>query len=133
MALRKVYFGTHGPYYYDDADLIDDPDLPPDFAGETRYAISTDGQILAQGTPTENEEVVRLEDLGGVVFVIAESRIASALLTALNARRDLEALRANLNILIDSRIGVATSAASNIRRELKVLEDSSILKVQVFS
>ncbi len=43
MALRKIYFGSLGPFVYDDTDLINDYD--GDFAGQFRGAIVTDGNI----------------------------------------------------------------------------------------
>lgn len=44
MAIKKVYIGSIGPFLYDDADLVDDPD--GDFPGETQRAVLTDGTIL---------------------------------------------------------------------------------------
>lgn len=61
MAEKKYYVGTHGPYFYDDADDIDDPD--GDFSGEKRRGITTDGQIKVDTKPGDNKEIVRMEDL----------------------------------------------------------------------
>ena len=41
MAQRKFYIGSHGPYYYDDADLINDQD--GDFPGLFQSALTWDG------------------------------------------------------------------------------------------
>ena len=44
MARRKIYFGSLGPFIYDDEDLINDQD--GDFPGLTRKAIATDGDFF---------------------------------------------------------------------------------------
>lgn len=62
MAERKVYIGSVGPFLYDDAELVDDPD--GDWAGETQEAFITDGQGKVGTTPSEDHHIVRLEDLG---------------------------------------------------------------------
>lgn len=61
MAWRKVYYGTVGPFYYDDAVAVDDPD--GDFPGVNQYAVVTDGSMRAATAPTHGHDVVRLEDL----------------------------------------------------------------------
>ena len=43
MAKKKVYIGSVGPFVYDDANLINDPD--GDFPGEFQRAITSDGSI----------------------------------------------------------------------------------------
>ena len=63
MADRKYYVGSHGPYYYDDADPIDDPD--GDFLGETRHGLSVQGQILVETGPTQPEHAIRQGDMPG--------------------------------------------------------------------
>jgi len=62
LALRKVYFGSIGPFVYDDALPINDPD--GDFAGEDHKAMTTDGQLHVDEAPAADEEVIRLVDLG---------------------------------------------------------------------
>jgi hypothetical protein len=44
LALKKVYFGSVGPFVYDDTVSINDPD--GDFAGEDHHAITTDGGMI---------------------------------------------------------------------------------------
>jgi len=61
MTEKKIYIGTHGPYYYDDADAVDDPD--GDFSGEHRRGFVSQGSILVGEAPTLDSEVVRLVDL----------------------------------------------------------------------
>jgi len=98
MAVRKIMLGSVGPFYYDDADTIDDPD--GDFAGEDQRALATDGQILIESPPVVGEETVRLDDMGGLVNVLTESKAGAAYLAALNARRDIDRLEANLIIKV---------------------------------
>lgn len=43
MAIRKVYIGSIGPFLYDDAEPINDPD--GDFLGENYHGLITDGAI----------------------------------------------------------------------------------------
>jgi len=61
MATQKVYFGSVGPFLYDDADPIDD--YYGDFAGEDRNALTTGGQLLVEGAPTNLSHIIRLQDL----------------------------------------------------------------------
>jgi len=61
MARKKYYIGSRGPFFYDDATPIDDPD--GDFAGEDNCALVTDGQALIGQAPVNPNEVVRLGDL----------------------------------------------------------------------
>lgn len=61
MALRKVYFGSVGPFVYDDAVPVNDPD--GDFAGEDHKSITTDGQLCVEQAPAADGEVLRLIDL----------------------------------------------------------------------
>ena len=50
MAEKKVYLGSEGPFLYDDAELVDDPDS--DWAGEAVRALLTDGDVKVTGTHT---------------------------------------------------------------------------------
>ena len=61
MAKKKYYIGSTGPFLYDDAKAIDDPD--GDFAGENNRALVTDGQLIVGQAPTDSDEVVRLGDM----------------------------------------------------------------------
>jgi len=62
LALKKVYFGSLGPFVYDDTVPVNDPD--GDFAGEDHKAMTTDGQLRVEQGPVADEEVLRLVDLG---------------------------------------------------------------------
>ena len=61
MALQKIYIGSVGPFLYEDTDPINDVDS--DFAGEDRNALTTGGQLLIEGAPTNLNHIVRLQDL----------------------------------------------------------------------
>jgi hypothetical protein len=61
MAEQKIYIGSLGPFLYDDNVLIDDVD--GDFAGEDYTALTTGGQMLVEGVPTNPNHVVRQQDL----------------------------------------------------------------------
>jgi len=79
MATKKVFIGSVGPFLYDDTSAIDDVD--GDFAGELLRALTTDGQMLLESTPTDPEEVVRLVDLStiGLQYPIALDSMRSGL------------------------------------------------------
>lgn len=47
MTIRKAYIGSLGPFYYDDAEAINDPD--GDFAGENQRGLTTDGEASFNG------------------------------------------------------------------------------------
>jgi hypothetical protein len=61
MAEQKIYIGSLGPFLYDDDVLIDDVD--GDFIGEDYAALTTGGQMLVEGAPTNPNHVIRLQDL----------------------------------------------------------------------
>ena len=61
MAERKLYVGSVGPFLYDDATAIDDPE--GDFAGEDHCGVVTDGQLLVATAPSNNHHVLRLGDI----------------------------------------------------------------------
>jgi hypothetical protein len=65
MALQKVFIGSVGPFLYEDTDPINDVD--GDFAGEDRCALVTSGQLFVEGAPTNPNNIVRLQDLAGVL------------------------------------------------------------------
>ena len=48
MTTRKIYTGGNGPYLFDDTNLVNDQD--GDFAGQTRDAIVTDGDLTTDGS-----------------------------------------------------------------------------------
>ena len=61
MAEKKIYIGSQGPFLYDDADDVDDPD--GDFAGQTQRAIVADQQLFIGVAPASTGEVVRWDEL----------------------------------------------------------------------
>jgi hypothetical protein len=61
MALQKIYIGSVGPFLYEDTDPINDVD--GDFVGEDCNALATGGQLLVEEAPTNNNHIVRLQDL----------------------------------------------------------------------
>ncbi len=68
MAFKKFYIGSEGPYFYDDADPVNDPD--GDFSGEYQKAGITDGKYKQAGKPTEPDDLVRLQDLPVITGMI---------------------------------------------------------------
>ncbi len=62
MAIKKVYIGSVGPFLYDDANSIDDPDFP----AENYKGLITDGHLYVGGTPTDDKHVLRKEDIGDI-------------------------------------------------------------------
>ncbi len=58
MAEKKIYIGSAGPYLYDDADPIDDPD--GDFSGKLYGGLTTNGDISCTGL---NVDSIKLNDL----------------------------------------------------------------------
>lgn len=67
MTVRKYYIGGMGPYLYDDAELINDAD--GDFAGEYQSGLVTDGPIKTTNPAIENDDVLRLADVNGIVTI----------------------------------------------------------------
>jgi len=61
MAVRKMFLGSLGPFYYDDTDLPNDPD--GDFGGQTQSAVLSNGQIVIQQAPVQSEEVARKQEI----------------------------------------------------------------------
>jgi len=58
MAQKMYYVGSHGPFYYDDSDVYNDAHPLINHQG-----IYTEGKMRADGAPTNDEDVVRLEDV----------------------------------------------------------------------
>ena len=81
MAIKKIYFGTVGPFEFDDAELIEDPD--GDFAGEYSKGVTTNSQISVSETPSEDEHLIRLVDVG--VSVAASVHAADTKATPIDA------------------------------------------------
>lgn len=73
MATKKIYFGSVGPFLYDDTDPVNDPD--GDFAGESHKALVTDGQQLIGEAPVDPTHVVRLQDLTGYILPLSVANI----------------------------------------------------------
>ena len=61
MAIKFFYIGTQGPYFYDDTDDLLGPD--GNFPGVTSHVLVTDGQLIVEGAPSEDNNLVRLIDL----------------------------------------------------------------------
>ena len=65
---RVVWFGSSGPYYYDDGVDADDKELLYDgVAAPPQSAFITDGQIDIASAPTLDPHVLRLVDVGVLV------------------------------------------------------------------
>lgn len=86
MAEQKFYIGSHGPYFYDDADDIDDID--GDFSGDTRESLSTTGQIKVETTPTLSNHLMRKSD---VETLFSAAEILTKLLTVDGSGSGLDA------------------------------------------
>ena len=61
MAVKHFYTGGMGPYFYEDTDDILDPD--GNFTSMTSHALVTDGQIIVEETPSDDNPVARLIDI----------------------------------------------------------------------
>lgn len=53
MAVRKLYLGDQGPFYYDDEVPVNDPD--GDFDGELQHAILSEGGLKVGGVEYETK------------------------------------------------------------------------------
>lgn len=62
MTERRAYFGSVGPFLFDDEDTIDHED-DGDFHGEPFKSAQTDGVFSASGTPTDPSDLSRKQDL----------------------------------------------------------------------
>lgn len=61
MTIKYFHVGGMGPYFYDDVVPVLDPDNY--FPGETQHTLVTDGQVIIEGPPTEDNNIVRYIDL----------------------------------------------------------------------
>jgi hypothetical protein len=66
MAEKKIYIGSVGPALFEDDEAIDDED--GDFAGELRHSVTSNRQMLITEAPTGDGEIIRYEDLNGIVL-----------------------------------------------------------------
>ena len=60
MVQRKYYIGSNGPYFYDDAELVDDPD--GDFSGLNQSAFMTDGEVASDNITASETTVAMIAD-----------------------------------------------------------------------
>jgi len=63
MAIREVYLGSVGALLYDDAVVYDGTIVP-------MKGLYTTGKMRAGTAPTHNDDVVRLQDLSGLLTII---------------------------------------------------------------
>lgn len=61
MAEKKIWIGSVGPFLYDDAENVQDPDGT--FSGKTQRGVFSEGAIYVDEKPVDSDEVVRMEDL----------------------------------------------------------------------
>ena len=106
MATKKVYFGSSGPFLYDDTAALNDPD--GDFAGENVQSLITDGQIYLPMMPMAMDQVVRLRDLGGILAPV-DNNAANALSLSEQNKRSYNRTRALLSNLAGTTESYATS------------------------
>ena len=65
---KVIWFGSSGPFYYDDGADALDPDLLYDgVAAPPQSAFITDGQVAVASAPTVDSNVLRLVDVGTLV------------------------------------------------------------------
>jgi len=62
MAIREVYLGSVGPFLYDDTATYDGTAVP-------MKGLYTTGKMRAGTAPTHNDDVVRLQDLSGILTI----------------------------------------------------------------
>ena len=62
MAEQELYIGSVGPLLYDDADVYHGTIVP-------MKGVYTTGKMRAGTAPTNNDEVVRLQDLTGLLSI----------------------------------------------------------------
>jgi len=63
MAIREVYIGSVGPLLYDDAMTYEGTIVP-------MKGVYTTGRMRAGTAPIHNDDVVRLQDLGGLLTIV---------------------------------------------------------------
>ena len=61
MAIKYFYIGGTGPYFYDDTVPVLDPD--GNFGAMNQNALVTTGQLVVEGDPVDDDNVVRFSDL----------------------------------------------------------------------
>ena len=80
MAERKIYIGSEGPYLFDDAELIEDPD--GDFSGEYQLAARADSPVKAPefiGVPVMGVSVANIDDPSSELNPLSASGIGGLL------------------------------------------------------
>lgn len=61
MSEKRAYFGSVGPFLFDDEDTIDHED-DGDFHGKSYTGVQTDGTVRASGEPTDDDDLMRKKD-----------------------------------------------------------------------
>jgi hypothetical protein len=75
MAKKQFWIGTTGPFFYDDADLVSDPDgvLPP---GTTAKPMIAEDQLNVLAAPSLSDHVLRKSDIPGYAGAIVGDGIS---------------------------------------------------------
>ena len=64
MTIRRYWIGSLGPFFFDDAEPVIDPDL---IVTENQAGLVVEGTVVALQAPAAADEVVRLSDLSGTI------------------------------------------------------------------
>lgn len=115
MALKKVYIGSVGPFLYDDADLVGDPD--GDFSGASMQGILTDGGLQSAKVPTDPNDAVRKTDIDSGGWVSSKTLAAGNVTIDVGADlddRQIEQLTVTGDVAGSTLVGILNGSAGQI-------------------
>jgi len=72
MAKQRLWIGSHGPYFYDDAEPVNDPQ---NVVSKDQSGMVTEGNIKVLGTPSDGSDVVSKSYLEGNLKFLSVSDI----------------------------------------------------------
>jgi len=95
MAIKEVYLGSVGPLLYDDALMYDGTAVP-------MKGLYTTGKMRAGTAPTHNDDVVRLQDLSGILTITpGVSIVAGAAVGVIYQNLETTMVRAAISITFE--------------------------------
>lgn len=66
MVVKRYYVGGMGPYLYDNSIDLLDPE--GEFPGDTQHALVTDGQLIVEELPTQDNHIARQIDIKNLEY-----------------------------------------------------------------
>lgn len=72
MTKKRHWIGSHGPYFYDDAEQVNDPD---GVVTKSQSGMVTEGTVKALGTPTDDADLTNKSYIAQILSTLSVANI----------------------------------------------------------